>query len=107
QMQHTVIGTTFPRAKNTHFLHGFRDERWVGHDAGREVVTDTATGKVSSDCQVTAKVSRCFWAQERGVGPKAGTIVILEGGLGQYLRYWLDERAGTRSTTDPGYLNVT
>ena len=81
QMQHTVIETTFPPDKNTHRIHGFRDERWVGHDAGRELITDTTTGKVRSDCHVTVKLSRCFWAQVRpGEGPK-GTAMAMAGTL--------------------------
>ena len=86
QMQHTVIETTFPADKNTSKHNGFRDERWVGTDAGRELVTDSTTGKVKSDCQVTVTVSRCYWAQiAPGVGPKAGTISIYDGGLGHLL----------------------
>jgi len=108
QMQHTVIETTFPPDKNTNDLHGFRDERWVGHDAGRELVTDTTTGKVRSDCQVTVAVSRCYWAQVApGVGPKAGGITIYEGGLGQFLRSWLDESQGVRDLLQQGFYHVT
>jgi hypothetical protein len=107
QMQHTVIETTFPADKNTHPFPGYRDERWVGADVGRELVTDTATGKVRSDCRVTVKVSRCFWAQERGVGPKAGTIVIYEGGLGQFLRSWLEESQGVRELLQQGFYHVS
>jgi hypothetical protein len=107
QMQHTVIETTFPRDKNTHLIAGYRDERWVGADAGRELVTDLKTGKVRSDCQATVALSRCFWAQERGVGPKAGTIVILEGGLGEYLRSWQEESLGVRYLLNQGFLHTT
>jgi hypothetical protein len=107
QMQHTVIETTFPADKNTHPLPGYRDERWVGADVGRELVTDTATGKVRSDCRVTLKVSRCFWAQENGVGPKAGTIVIYSGGLGLYLRSWLEESQGVRELLQQGFYHVS
>jgi hypothetical protein len=108
QLQHTVIETTFPADKNTNDLHGFRDERWVGADAGRELVTDTTTGKVRSDCQITLAVSRCYWAQiAPGVGPKAGGITIYEGGLGQFLRSWLDESMGVRSLLDQGFYHVT
>ncbi len=108
QMQHTVIDTTFPPDKNTHQLHGYRDERWVGAEAGRELVTDLTTGKTRSDCQVTVTVSRCYWGQiAPGVGPKAGTISIYEGGLGHLLRSWLDESFGVRSLLDQGFYHVT
>jgi hypothetical protein len=108
QMQHTVIETTFPADKNTHPLHGFRDERWVGAGEGRELITDTTTGKVRSDCHVTVALSRCYWGQiAPGVGPKAGEIAIYEGGLGQYLRSWLEESQGVRSLIQQGFYHVT
>jgi hypothetical protein len=108
QMQHTVIETTFPADKNTHPKHGFRDERWVGHDAGRELVTDLVTGQVRSDCHVTVKLSRCYWGQiAPGVGPKAGEISIYEGGLGHLLRSWLDESIGVRSLLHQGFYHIT
>lgn len=108
QMQHTVIDTTFPADKNTDTHNGFRDERWVGADAGRELVTDLTTGKVNSDCHVTVTVSRCYWGQiAPGVGPKAGTISIYEGGLGHLLRSWLDDSIGVRSLLDQGFYHVT
>jgi hypothetical protein len=108
QMQHTVIETTFPADKNTHALHGFRDERWVGADAGRELITDTTTGETRSDCQVTTGVSRCYAGQiAPGVGPKAGTISIYSGGLGEFLRSWLDESMGVRSLLQQGFYHVT
>ena len=110
QMQHTVIETTFPADKNTNDLHGFRDERWVGADAGRELVTDTTTGKVRSDCQVTLRASRCYSAPPApGVGPKAGVIEIYEGGLGHLLSSWQDDSVadGTRSLVKQGYLHIT
>jgi hypothetical protein len=110
QMQHTVIDTTFPADKNTHPQHGFRDERWVGAEAGRELVTDLTTGETRSDCQVTVTVSRCYWGQiAPGVGPKAGTIEIYEGGLGHLLRSWLDDSvaAGVRSLLQQGYYHIT
>jgi hypothetical protein len=108
QMQHTVIETTFPADKNTTSLHNFRDERWVGANAGRELVTDTTSGKVRSDCQVTVTVSRCYWAQVApGVGPKAGGIVIYSGGLGEYLRSWLDESQGVRELLQQGFYHLT
>ncbi len=107
QMQHTVIETTFPADKNTHPNHGFRDERWVGADAGRELVTDLTTGEIRSDCNVTVKVSRCYWGQiAPGVGPKAGEIVIYEGGLGAYLRSWLEESQGVRYLLNQGFYHV-
>jgi hypothetical protein len=110
QLQHTVVETTFPADKNTHAIHGFRDERWVGHDAGRELITDTTTGKVRSDCQVTVTVSRCYSGQiAPGVGPKAGDISIYEGGLGHMLTSWLDDSVawGVRSLLQQGFYHVT
>jgi hypothetical protein len=108
QMQHTVIETTFPADKNTHPNDGFRDERWVGADAGRELVTNLKTGETRSDCQVTVTVSRCYWGQiAPGVGPKAGTIEIYDGGLGHLLRSWLDESSGVRSLLQQGWLHIT
>jgi hypothetical protein len=108
QLQHTVIETTFPADKNTHALHGFRDERWVGANEGREVITDTTTGQTRSDCHVTVGVSRCYWGQiAPGVGPKAGEIGIYSGGLGELLRSWLDESMGVRSLLDQGFYHVT
>jgi hypothetical protein len=107
QLQHTVIDTTFPSGKNTHPLHGFRDERWVGADAGRELITDTTTGETRSDCHVTMAYSRCYWAEINGVGPKAGTIVIYSGGLGTFVRSWLDDGFGVRSLIQQGRYHVT
>ncbi len=108
QMQHTVIETTFPPATNTPPKQNFRDERWVGHDAGRETVTDLPSGKVRSDCQVTVRVSRCYWAQiAPGVGPKAGEITIYDSGLGHLLRSWLDDSIGVRSLLQQGYYHIT
>jgi len=108
QMQHTVIETTFPPDKNTHRFHGYRDERWVGHDAGRELITDTATGKVRSDCHVTVKLSRCFWAPIRpGEGPKAGTIVLYDDGLNVFLRSWLEESIGVRELLKQGIYHIS
>src|SRR4051794_28518208 len=110
QLEHTVIETTFPADKNTHRIHGFRSERWVGHDAGRELITDTTTGKVRSDCQVTVRASRCYSGQiAPGVGPKAGQIEIYEGGLGHLMSSWRDDSVadGTRDLVKQGYLHIT
>jgi hypothetical protein len=110
QLQHMVIETTFPADKNTHSHHAFRDERWVGHDSGRELVTDLKTGKVRSDCQVTVRASRCYSGQiAPGVGPKAGTIEIYEGGLGHLLSSWLDDSVawGVRELLKQGFYHVT
>jgi hypothetical protein len=51
QLQHTVIETFYPQAKNTQAHDTVRYESWMTAHAGRALESNVTTGKVKSDCQ--------------------------------------------------------
>jgi hypothetical protein len=107
QLQHTVTVLTFPKRGNTFHHDTLRNERWIGASAGRELVTDVATGRVREDCQYTLKVARC-WAAPLNLGePRAGTLTIFPGNAA-VLQSWADAGAGVKSLVgDPRGYHVT
>jgi hypothetical protein len=96
QLQHTVTTLTFPRSGNTFRHHNLRNERWITATAGRELVTDTTSGKVREDCSYTLKVARCWAAPINRTEPRAGTLHILPGNAA-VLQSWIDVGAGVKS----------
>jgi hypothetical protein len=107
QIQHTVTQLSFPRSKNTHHHDGLRNERWIGATAGRELVTDTTTGKVREDCQYRLRVVRCWAAPLTKREPAAGTTHIFPGDA-LLLQSWIDAGANVTSLIgDPRGYRVT
>jgi hypothetical protein len=113
QLQHTVTVISFPAARNTHRHHGLRNERWITATAGREVVTDTITGKVTEDCQYRLTVSRCWSAPINRREPRAGTTYIYAGtpillqswdDVGQGVKALLGDPRGYHQTGTTTYL---
>jgi hypothetical protein len=96
QLQHTVTTITFPRSGNTFHHDNLRNERWITATAGRELVTNTTTGKVREDCSYTLKVVRCWAAPLNRTEPRAGTLFI-EPGNAVVLQSWIDIGAGVKS----------
>jgi hypothetical protein len=96
QIQHTVTVISFPGSKNTHHHDGLRNERWIGATAGRELVTNTTTGKVREDCQYRIAVVRCWAAPLNRTEPAAGTIHIFPGDA-LLLQSWIDAGANVRA----------
>ena len=107
QIQHTVTQISFPSSKNTHHHDGLRNERWIGTTAGRELVTDTTTGRVREDCQYRIAVARCWAAPLNKHEPAAGTIHILPGNA-LLLQSWIDAGANVKALIgDPRGYRVT
>jgi hypothetical protein len=107
QLQHTVTSITFPRAGNTFHHDDLRNERWITATAGRELVTDTTTGKVHEDCSYTVKVVRCWAAPLNRRQPGAGIIFIAPGNA-SVLQSWADVGAGVKSLIgDPRGYRIT
>ena len=104
QLQHTVTQISFPPAKNTHHHDGLRNERWIGATAGRELVTDTTTGKVREDCSYTLKLVRCWNGPLNHTEPAAGRTYLFDGDP-VLLQSWIDVGSGVKALlNDPrGY----
>jgi hypothetical protein len=107
QIQHTVTVISFPAAKNTHHHDGLRNERWIGATAGRELVTDTTTGKVREDCQYRITAARCWAAPLNKREPTAGTTHIFPGNA-LLLQSWIDAGANVDALIgDPRGYRIT
>jgi hypothetical protein len=107
QIQHTVTQISFPKSKNTFHHDGLRNERWIGATAGRELVTDTTTGKVREDCQYRIAVVRCWAAPLNKTEPAAGTTHIFPGDA-LLLQSWIDAGANvTALIGDPRGYRIT
>src|SRR5690242_12648644 len=79
QLQHTVTELSWPAAGNTFQHHTLRNERWITATAGRELVTDTVTGKVLEDCAYGLVVTRCYEVPIGIDKPLPGQIDIFPG----------------------------
>jgi hypothetical protein len=107
QLQHTVTTLTFPRSGNTFRHHNLRNERWITATAGRELVTDTTSGKVHEDCSYTVKVVRCWAAPLNHTEPRAG-ILFIQPGAAALLQSWIDIGAGVKeSIGEPRGYRIT
>src|SRR4051812_40679833 len=104
QLQHTVTELSWPADRNTFQHDTLRNERWIGADAGRELVTDTVTGTVTEDCQYTLAVVRCWSAPINATEPAAGILSIVPGNSA-LLQSWDDVGQGVEDLVgDPrGY----
>jgi hypothetical protein len=90
QLQHTVTVISFPGGgKNTFHHDGLRSEWWVTASAAREVVHNTTTHKVTSDCQYTLTTVRCWDAPLNRREPRNGTVYIFPG-QPLLLQSWVD-----------------
>jgi hypothetical protein len=97
QLQHTVTVISFPGGgKNTFHHDGLRSEWWVTATAAREVVKNTTTGKVTSDCQYSLTTVRCWDAPLNKRDPRNGTIYIFPG-QPLLLQSWVDLGANVKS----------
>jgi hypothetical protein len=96
ELQHTITTLTFPRSGNTFHHDNLRNERWITATAGRELVTDTTTGKVREDCSYTLRIARCWAAPINRTEPRAGTLHIIPGNAA-VLQSWIDVGAGVKS----------
>jgi hypothetical protein len=76
---------------------GYPHERWITATAGRELVTNTTTGKVREDCSYTLKVVRCWAAPLNRTEPRAGTLFI-QPGAAALLQSWIDIGAGVKES---------
>jgi hypothetical protein len=107
RLQHTVTTLTFPRSGNTFRHHNLRNERWITATAGRELVTDTTSGKVHEDCSYTVKVVRCWAAPLNHTEPRAG-ILFIQPGDAALLQSWIDIGAGVKeSIGEPRGYRIT
>jgi hypothetical protein len=114
QLQHTVTVISFPGGgKNTFHHDGLRSEWWVTATAAREVVKNTTTHKVTSDCAYTTTVVRCWDAPLNKREPANGTIFIFPGqpillqswtDLGNNVKALLGDPRGYHQTGTTTYL---